>query len=475
MALSGTPSGTLSPESIDAWRKNIRNDTFANYHREMGKAILKEGNLGVAAEHFERALSFLPDSCDVQYLLVETLRELGRTEDTERRHTEASESNPHYQADARRRFGAEHLREGRSDEAAAEFATALTLEPGHPEALIGHALARVQKGDFTALVPMNEAAALRVRPGTIHLDLLEAGLSLTKQLRVSGSLAPAAEVARCLTHLDPDEAEAHALLGEALYLQSRFAEAAEVIRRAVELADYSADYHFKLGSSLINLPGRAPDAEAVFQRASELDPALPFVHSWVRQAWVLQGRLPETIACLEKLCTTDPGRRNELAIIQMVGGHFSAAQQIFEKVLAEGPNDAGTLGYLAIALNAQGETGQAIAAVERALGGGVHDLWLNGILALCHLQAGNPTKAEEVMERTGLNRSDGHPYSIYAAAVLNGSGRYAEALEKAKKAIDVQPCNVWRVIAQIGPVRKWCLPLFEKLGFTRTSFWVRAL
>lgn len=73
---------SLSAQEIDieAWRAAIRRDTFSNYHREMGLAILKlENNRPAAVAHFTQAIELDPHDHLSRYELYRSLLEMGQT------------------------------------------------------------------------------------------------------------------------------------------------------------------------------------------------------------------------------------------------------------------------------------------------------------------------------------------------------------------------------------------------------------
>ncbi|TWA80496.1 hypothetical protein FBY14_12612 [Azospirillum brasilense] len=67
----------LSEVQIDAWRAAIRRTTFADYHYEMGIAILRDKDSANAIRHFRQALDIQPDHWRAAYRLAEALRDTG--------------------------------------------------------------------------------------------------------------------------------------------------------------------------------------------------------------------------------------------------------------------------------------------------------------------------------------------------------------------------------------------------------------
>ncbi|WP_167525511.1 tetratricopeptide repeat protein [Roseomonas genomospecies 6] len=69
------------PIDADRWRRAIREDTFSNYHYEMGLALRQQGESAAAVAAFQRALAIKPDLATASVALIETLEETGRSKE----------------------------------------------------------------------------------------------------------------------------------------------------------------------------------------------------------------------------------------------------------------------------------------------------------------------------------------------------------------------------------------------------------
>lgn len=165
---------------------------------------------------------------------------------------------------------------GRLTEATEAFTLALALAPQDPWVLAGAAelyanqlplrrdrtlagLAYAERG--LAYVP-GDATDLQVR---LHLLAAWAQSDL-------GNQREALVHAGVALHLDPRDRDARVIRGRALYELTRFAEAARVLEKAVTDDPEDAEAHHLLGLALERIEGKLEQAEAHLARATQLDP-----------------------------------------------------------------------------------------------------------------------------------------------------------------------------------------------------------
>ncbi|WOE76162.1 tetratricopeptide repeat protein [Alterisphingorhabdus coralli] len=92
---------------------------------------------------------------------------------------------------------------------------------------------------------------------------------------------------------NPDDAEGWRMLGWSFFETSRFAEAATAMKRATNLDPDNAEYHSMLGEALVlaSDAGAIPaDARAAFNRALELDPKDPRARYFQAAAMDMDGQ-----------------------------------------------------------------------------------------------------------------------------------------------------------------------------------------
>lgn len=162
-------------------------------------------------------------------------------------------------------FGKLVLGMGRTDEAAALHRRALTLRPGHPDALAALA-PLLSEGS-----PTDEAVS--VFRQVLHLRPEDGGLcfSLARMLRARGEEREAAAAYRRLIALDPTHGAACNNLGNLLRAGGAVAQAAVSFRCAARLSPGSAMVLDNLGAALADL-GRTEAAVVAFRRAVACQP-----------------------------------------------------------------------------------------------------------------------------------------------------------------------------------------------------------
>jgi TolB-like protein/Tfp pilus assembly protein PilF len=198
--------------------------------------------------------------------------------------------------------------------------------------------------------------------------------------------------------LDPDLAEAHAVLGQVLLSELRLEEAERALRRALELNPGSTEAHGPY-AVLLNLLGRASESVRMARRAVELDPlsirtrmnlatSLLFTrdydgaldeaarvleleperagaHYFLGAALALNGQLEEAIAALQRTTELDPespGNRTALAWVYARDGQREKALEL----LADVPEMGTNLKEIALVYGELGELDRAFDYLDRA-------------------------------------------------------------------------------------------------------------
>jgi predicted O-linked N-acetylglucosamine transferase (SPINDLY family) len=170
-----------------------------------------------------------------------------------------------HEADALHLRGLVHYRRNANEEANADIASAIALNPNVAE---WHA---------------NHAAVLR---------------------RL-GRLADSAAASKAAIALNPNVAEAHNNLANALKELGQYSEAEAHLRKAAELKPGYADAWSNL-SSILSIAGQALEAETTARRALALDPNNANAHNHLGTALLLLERLPEAGAAFAEALRLKP-------------------------------------------------------------------------------------------------------------------------------------------------------------------------
>ncbi|HZZ20272.1 MAG TPA: tetratricopeptide repeat protein, partial [Opitutaceae bacterium] len=217
--------------------------------------------------------------------------------------------------------------------------------------------------------------------------------------RVDAAIAHVTEGLR----LKPDNAAAHATLGEAMGRQGRPLPALREYERALELEPYNAAAHTNLADTLLGL-GRIDESMAHFRSALEVNPESAKAMSGLGEAYLRRGDTDLAIEELGRSLGADPadasvhanlgtalmikGRTQEATVQYEVGvgldpallvaqynlgnaliqsGNFSSAAVHLSKALAISPDFQPAHASLGYALLKEGKSEQALSHLRRAL------------------------------------------------------------------------------------------------------------
>jgi TolB-like protein/DNA-binding winged helix-turn-helix (wHTH) protein/Tfp pilus assembly protein PilF len=211
--------------------------------------------------------------------------------------------------------------------------------------------------------------------------------------------------ARKALELDPQLADAHALLGGMEQVQWHWAEAEVEYRRALELKPSDVSAHSGLASWLM-CQGRTDEALAWARRARELD---PFTAWGTQIGWILfQAR------------------------------HYDEAIQELRSVLAVHPDDVSALWTLGFALIGKGQPEQAIPVLERTVSISHRSPGSIELLATAKARAGQHAEALRLINELKQRPQNGY---VPAGALINPNlalGEYDEAFAWFERAYQEQ-------------------------------------
>ncbi len=197
-------------------------------------------------------------------------------------------------------------KDGRLDEAIAQYRRALALQPDDLDVVnnLGHAL--LERGAADEAVRVLEAGAAR---GPRHLALLNnLGRALEAQNRADDAVA----VLRRAEGVRPDDADTLNNLGHALASAGRLDEALATYRRALALRARFPLALNNLGAALAT-QGRMDEAARSFEQAVAIDPLDPMAHYNLGMALKLTGRPAEAIVHFREALRLNPNDRDARA------------------------------------------------------------------------------------------------------------------------------------------------------------------
>ncbi len=254
--------------------------------------------------------------------------------------------------------------------------------------------------------------------------------------------APMAErICRQALNAHPRDANLLCLLGASLIRQKKPEEAEHTLSRAVRIYTDFSRAHEGLAEALI-MQGRLPEALASLERAEHLEPGRASIR--MKKAKVLTGlgQDDEATREFEASFKLTPHREN---LVRGLGlqrmGNVREAEKIFRDVLLRDPKNVDALRLLAgVAMRAK-QWGDAEALLERALeiAPDFHQGWSD--LGLAQQEQDKVEEAIEAFERV-VQLEPLRPNGYVSVGTIHAMvGNHEAALNSFEKALDIDPRN----------------------------------
>ncbi len=185
-------------------------------------------------------------------------------------------------------------------------------------------------------------------------------------------------------------------------------------------------------------------AVTAYQKIVELDPNRASAHLGLGDVYFRMQRWADAAAALEKAVAIDGS--NKQAFFQIGNAYeelrdFAKAADAYERFLKLNPENAWT-GYLRLGscrMELQ-QYDQAVAALQEAQKAQPRDLKVNYSLAMAYRRAGQFDQAESVLRSLAeINPPDASTYYSEIIKMYDESGRNENAIEAAKKVIELNP------------------------------------
>lgn len=254
-------SQTLWTHTLDCTRNN------AVAHNNLGNALIHQGRVADALQHFVEAVRISPRYAEARNNLGNTLLLEKRVPEALEQFFEAIRINPRY-AEAHYNIAVILFKSGQTGDALAHYREALRFRPGYVEARYNLGTALLQLGD-----PDEAAIHFRILLQT-HPNHAHAHNNLGNVLFQQGQPGEAIAHFHEALRINPANAEAHNNLGSALLHEGQNTAAAEHFREALRLNPEFAKAHGNLGNLLLE-QGMPAQALAHIQKAHELHPDDP--------------------------------------------------------------------------------------------------------------------------------------------------------------------------------------------------------
>jgi len=340
---------------------------------------------------------------------------------------------------ARVTMGIALVETGRPDAATIHFRRAAEIAPTDPVAFDCLGATLLAMGRPGQAVPALEEA-VRLDPDDAQLAG-RLGTALAQSNRDPEAI-PWFEKA---LDLDPSNAAAESGLARALQSTGRPEGAIAHFQRAAELAPEEAEYRSDLGAALVR-QGRAADAIPHLEKALEIRPGDVATQVILATALTVTGSVGEAIAHLERaaqLAPNDAGVETNLGAALVIVGRVSEAIPHLQNALQAAPDSAEAHCSMGVADFIQGRIAEAVSEWRKAIG-----IQPDNVVALQRLadvlatsgQASLRNGPEAVGFAERAVRLAGGPRPALLdtlAAAYAETGRFSEAVETARRALDL--------------------------------------
>jgi len=309
-----------------------------------------------------------PDNDRAHFALADALLKQGRYDEAIAQYREALRLYPGNTV-ARRDLAAAYndrgvalAGQGRLAEALEEFREALRTRPDYGDAHDNVGVMLAQQGRFDQALPEFQEA-LRLNP-----DDNLAKNNLRELLGKQGLVKDTTQEFREALRLNPNDVSAAFKLANALADQGRYDEAIEAYRTVLRLDPRNSEAHNNLGT-VYRKKGRLDDAVAEFQSALRLNPADALAAFNLGSLLDATGHLDEAAQALRmatRLAPQDVDGHMLLAGILFKQGKLAEATPEYREVARLKPT-AAAFNNLAIVLSRQGDREGSLEALRQAL------------------------------------------------------------------------------------------------------------
>jgi TolB-like protein/Flp pilus assembly protein TadD len=212
------------------------------------------------------------------------------------------------------------------------------------------------------------------------------------------SLASAEEACRRSLELDASLVETEKALANIAISSGRYEAGAAAFRRLLVRNPQDADAHIGLGEALAGL-GQGAEAEASYRRAVAVEPAYWSAYTALAAHLFRRGKSDEAVAAMRKVTELVPSSANawsNLGGVLQLQGQFAESLEAYRHSLRLEPSKE-AYSNLATTYFLQGRFAEAVANYERAVELGEHDFVVQGNLADALWQV--PARHDEAVAR----------------------------------------------------------------------------
>ena len=215
---------------------------------------------------------------------------------------------------------------------------------------------------------VNKAGDAATRALAIDGDQAAVRYSLASLRFATGQPAEAVNQLRLAIALQPENDDAHRLLGRILAEQGKVDEGVAEVRQAIGLRPEYGGHYFMLGFILYNA-GRYREALEAYRRVTELQPDFAGGFEMLGTTYHVLGQAQQAIGYYEHAVRLGPSATAyaNLGYFYYVGGRFTDALTAYQEALARDPRSPETLRNLGDVYARLGQADRARASYEHAV------------------------------------------------------------------------------------------------------------
>jgi tetratricopeptide (TPR) repeat protein len=266
-------------------------------------------------------------------------------------------------------------------------------------------------------------------------------LAQSKALHAAGQFRDAEQGYRRALQVDPNNFDAHLMLGVAQHSLGDLAGAIASLQKAVRLNPSHAEAEHYL-AIVLSAARRLDEATVHYRRALQLRPDDPRTLNNLGAALVSQNLLAEAAECYTHALRINPDYAQAMinlgALLEM-RGDLPAATICYERALEIKPNDTEALSKLAAALTAENRFDEAAAYYARLLNVQPGDLKIRDHLAGILVAQKKYDEAAQCFRQMLELQPDNAIAHMNLGIVLAQQGKLAEAVASCRRSVELRP------------------------------------
>lgn len=331
---------------------------------------------------------------------------------------------PQHPSEAEAKFNraVELQRQGKLDEAAAEYRAALGIKPDYVDAQANLGVVLAKLGRYDEAVAAYESA-FKLAPQLTPI-LLNLGIAHYR----AGKFDQAITAFQRLLEQRSDVMQARQLYGLSLAALGRDEEAVKQLEQTIDGAQPDAAVLYSLGLAYLRL-GK-PGFRATLERLAAFPEGRPALHLLQGQAFLRDQEFEkalEELKSADKLNSDLPRLHFSTGLAHHQLGHNKEAVAAFEEEAKRSPRDFTTIYYLADALEKDGNTSSARERIDAALKLDPQSPEANGLLGRILFKQGKAAEAVKPLEFAAAKKPADHEARYTLARVYQRLGRREDA------------------------------------------------